>query len=373
MEVSPEPSAPPGAPAVPARLQFAAGVSWRALVVLALVAVLLFVFWHLRAVAVPLFVALLFSTLLLPLTNRLVALRVPRALAVLIAILVFIGALALTVTLIVGSIVGEAGQIADLVSTGVAKVSGWARDHNGPLSFDRGEVRKVLSGLGPDLQHLGGGLLAKAAAETSAALTVVVGFVMSIAFLVYLLADAPGLRRWVVAQASDEHRPVVERTLDQGWATLSGYVRGTIVVAVFDTVFIGIAVYALGLPIPGTLLALTFFAAFIPIVGAWVAGLIVILVALADHGLDAALVMVGVQVAVHGVESVWVAPVTYRHTVRLHPIATLAAVTAGAALMGVLGALIAVPVVAFLWVVFRTTRHDWLVRDAAPGGAPAPT
>ena len=128
---------------------------------------------------------------------------------------------------------------------------------------------------------MGTGLLAKAAAETSAALTVVVGFVMSIAFLVYVLADAPGLRRWVVGQASAEHRPVVERTLDQGWTTLSGYVRGTIVVAVFDTVFIGIAVFALGLPIPGTLLALTFFAAFIPIVGAWVAGLIVVLVALA--------------------------------------------------------------------------------------------
>ena len=67
-----------------------------------------------------------------------------------------------------------------------------------------------------------------------------------------------------------------------------------------------------------------------------------------------------------------VAPVTYRHTVRLHPIATLAAVTAGAALMGVLGALIAVPVVAFVWVVFRTVRHDWSLEDAATGPGAVP-
>ena len=134
--------------------------------------------------------------------------------------------------------------------------------------------------------------------------------------------------------------------------------RGTLIVAFFDAFLIGIAIVALGLPISGTLIVLTFFAAFIPIIGAWVAALIVVLIALADIGLDAALLMVGVQIVVHGLETVWVAPKTYQRTVNLHPIATLAAVTAGAALMGVMGAVIAVPITAFLWVTSSELRRD---------------
>ena len=122
---------------------------------------------------------------------------------------------------------------------------------------------------------------------------------------------------------------------------------------------------ALGLPIAGTLIAITFFCGFIPILGAFISGLIVFLIALAGGGVDSALIMLAVLLVVHGAESIWIAPMTYRKTVALNPIATLAAVTAGAALMGIVGAIIAVPIVAFFWVVLNELRTEWAAEDGA--------
>ncbi len=333
---------------------------------LALLATAIFLLWHIRVVAVPLFIALLFATVLLPLTDRLTSLGLPRAVSVLIAIVVLIAVLSVTTTLIVGSIIGEAGQISDLVSSGAAELAKLTQPGNSQFGHDRAAVRSVLADVGPGLKTAGAGLLSKAASEASAVVSILIGAVISVAFLIYLLSDAAGLRNWVVAQGGPRHRVSVERALSDGWATLSGYVRGTLIVAIFDAVLIGIAAVALGLPIAGTLIAVTFFAAFIPILGAWIAGLIVVLVALAAGGVETALIMIAVQLVVRGAESLWVAPITYGKTVFLHPIAILASVTVGAALMGVLGAVIAVPVVAFLWVAFKELRSEWAQQGEAP-------
>jgi len=79
--------------------------------------------------------------------------------------------------------------------------------------------------------------------------------------------------------------------------------------------------------------------------------------------------MLAVLIVVHGAESIWIAPMTYRKTVALNPIATLAAVTAGAALMGIVGAIIAVPIVAFLWVMLNELRTRSAAEDEAAATA----
>ncbi|MEI7692747.1 MAG: AI-2E family transporter [Actinomycetes bacterium] len=370
MEESSAPASRPTRPAIPPRLELAAGFSWRILVVLALAAVVIFALWHIRVVTVPLFFAMVFATLLLPLTDKLTALGLPRGLAVLISIVIFLGLLALAATLIVGSIVGQAGQIGRLISSGAAEVSSWSHPGNGPLGSDRSAVDSVISKLGPGLKTAGSGLLSKASREVPVIVSVFAGALISLAFLIYLLAGAAGLRDWVVQQAAPSRRVAVGRSITAGWTTLSGYVRGTLLISIFVSFFIGVGAIALGLPIAGTLIAITFFCGFIPILGAYISGLIVFLIALAGGGLDSALIMLAVLIVVHGAESIWIAPMTYRKTVALNPIATLAAVTAGAALMGIVGAIIAVPIVAFFWVVLNELRSEWAAEDgaAAPSG-----
>ncbi|MBU6336786.1 MAG: AI-2E family transporter, partial [Acidobacteria bacterium] len=162
----------------------------------------------------------------------------------------------------------------------------------------------------------------------------------------------------------------LDHALNEGWETLGSYMRGTFLVAVFVSVLIGIATVALGLPIAGTLIAVTFFASFIPIVGAWLAGLIVVLVAFAGGGVDTGLIMIAVQVAVHTAESLFVAPRAYQKTLNLNPIVILASVTAGTALMGIIGALIVVPLVAMVWVLIKEFRRE---HDGSPPGSPPPS
>ncbi len=341
---------------VPAWLDRAAGWSWRILVVAGVAAVAIFVLWHLRVVWAPFFIALLFATVLLPLTDWLDRHGLPRALAVGISILIFLVGLGLLITLVVGSIVGEASQIGKLVSSGAGEVANVTQPQDGPLALDRESVRGLVADLGSGLQSAGDAVLKKAASEASTAVSAAIGSVMAIAFLIYLLSDSQGIRNWMVAQAGTEKGKKLDHAMDECWETLGSYMRGTFLVAIFVSTLIGIAAVLLGLPIVGTLIALTFFASFIPIVGAWLAGLIVVLVAFAGGGADTGLIMIGVQVAVHSAESLYVAPRAYQKTLNLNPIVILASVTAGTALMGVIGALIVVPLVAIVWVAIKEVR-----------------
>ena len=356
---------------MPAWLDRAAGWSWRILLVAGVAAVAIFVLWHLRVVWAPFFIALLFATVLLPLTDWLDRIGLPRPLAVGISVLVFLVGLGLLITLVVGSIVGEASQVARLVGDGAGEVAKVTQPQDGPLALDRDSVRGLVADLGSGLKSAGDAVLKKAASEASTAVSAAIGSVMAIAFLIYLLSDSKGIRNWMVAQAGTERGRKLDHAMDEIWETLGSYMRGTFLVAVFVSVLIGIAAFALGLPIAGTLVALTFFASFIPIVGAWLAGLIVVLVAFAGGGVDTGLVMVAVQVAVHTAESLYVAPRAYQKTLNLNPIVILASVTAGTALMGVIGALIVVPLVAIAWVAIKEFRGAGKAQDPAAGTQPA--
>jgi predicted PurR-regulated permease PerM len=351
-----EASGTPAGANVPGWLEKAAGWSWRILLVAGVAAVAAFVLWHLRVVWAPFFIALLFATVLLPLTDWLDRKGLPRALAVGVSILIFLVGLGLLITLVVGSIVGEASQIGKLVSSGAGEVANVTQPQDGPLALDRDSVRGLVADLGSGLQSAGDAVLKKATSEASTAVSAVIGSVMAIAFLIYLLSDSQGIRNWMVAQAGTEKGKKLDHAMSECWETLGSYMRGTFLVALFVSTLIGTAAVILGLPIVGTLIALTFFASFIPIVGAWLAGLIVVLVAFAGGGVDTGLIMVGVQVAVHGAESLYIAPRAYQKTLNLNPIVILASVTAGTALMGVIGALIVVPLVAIVWVMIKELR-----------------
>jgi predicted PurR-regulated permease PerM len=148
----------------------------------------------------------------------------------------------------------------------------------------------------------------------------------------------------------------------RGWQALGGYVRGVTVVALFDAALIGLGLVVLGVPIAGSLAALVFLAAFVPIAGAWLSGAVCVAVALAANGIGTAAAVAVIVLAVQEIESLVLDPIVYRRSVNLHPLATLGAVTAGGIVAGIIGALIAVPVVAFFWALLD--EHDRIAREA---------
>ncbi len=134
----------------------------------------------------------------------------------------------------------------------------------------------------------------------------------------------------------------------EAWATITGYIRGTMFVALVDAIGITIGLLAVGVPLVAPLALLTFLGGFIPIVGATVAGVAAILVTLVSNGLVPALVILGVVLGVQQIEGHLLQPLVMRRAVRLHPLAIVISLSAGGVLAGIPGAVAAVPFVAVI-------------------------
>jgi putative heme transporter len=124
-----------------------------------------------------------------------------------------------------------------------------------------------------------------------------------------------------------------------------------------DSTVITLGMLVIGTPHVGTLALLTFVTLFIPILGAWVSGTIIVLVTLAAQGTGAALAMAAIILIAQQLDSMFVTPLVYQKTVSLHPIVTLTAVIVGSQLLGIVGAFLAVPMVAVGWAVYNALEQ----------------
>src|SRR4030095_8335736 len=134
---------------------------------------------------------------------------------------------------------------------------------------------------------------------------------------------------------------------------------------------IGIGLAVLGVPLVVPLAFLTFVAAFLPLVGAFVAGALAALVALVTKGVTTALLVIGRAVLVQQLEGHLLGPVRVGRAVSLHPVVIILALAAGAILGGIIGAFLAVPIAAVAVAVGTYLRGEPLGEPADPG-EPAP-
>lgn len=336
----------------------AADTSGKVLVVAAAVLVVVLFLWAVREVVIPMFLALLVATQLHPVAERLRRRRVPSGLAVAVTAL---GAFVITVVLavgIVGQFIGQIDELGDQTRAGARNVAGWIATHSGPLDWSRSDVNQEISNLSDRVSESSGPILNGVLGGVSVVATATAGFLLAFVFLIYMLIDRGRSFVWFHDRFRDRRRAEkVERLGYAAWKTLGGYVRGVTMVAVFDAVLIGAALFIVGVPLAAALTAIVFVLAFIPILGAWVSGIIATLVALAGVGVDAAIIIAVVSLTVQQLDGMVVSPLVYRQTVELNPMVTLVAVTAGGILGGIIGAFIAVPVVASLWAVSEEHRR----------------
>ena len=143
------------------------------------------------------------------------------------------------------------------------------------------------------------------------------------------------------------------------WHTLVSYVRATVLVAFVDAVGIGIGLAVLRVPLALPLAALVFLGAFIPVIGATLTGVVAVLVALVTQGPVTALIVLAVVIAVQQLEGHVLQPLIMGRAVALHPLAVILAIATGVVVAGIVGGLVAVPLLAVL-------EH----RDPLPGQPP---
>lgn len=182
--------------------------------------------------------------------------------------------------------------------------------------------------------------------------------VLLVVALFFYLKDGPRLTTGIVSTAPARVRPHLRAVAERSWTTLGRYFRGQLLVALADAVLIGIGLVVLGVPLALPLAVLIFFGGLFPIVGAVTTGTLAVLVGLADGGLATGLMVLAVVVVVQQLESNVLEPVILGRAIHLHPFVVLLAITAGALLLGILGAFLAVPVAAILAVIIEYLRQE---------------
>jgi predicted PurR-regulated permease PerM len=355
---------------VPAGMDRVAAWAWRLLVIGAALTVAGFVIWQLRGLFVPIFVALMLATQLVPFSYWMQQHHVPSVVAVVVSLLSLVVILGLMTAIIVGGLVSQIDEVGAKVSQGADKATTWVADHDGPLDLEKGQAEKDTNSIDNSLDKAGTVVLKGIAGGISLFAQLVAGIVLALAFLIYMLVDGRGVFRWIIGRFSARVRPTVDRIGRRGWVTLGAYFRGVVAVGIFDGVMIGIGLVIVGVPLAGTLALLIFSLSFIPIAGAWISGTITVLTALATGGLEDALIVVAIVLVVQQVlDSYIVSPLVYKQQVNLHPMVTLGSVTAGTALAGLLGAFLAVPFVAMLWGM--VSEYERIQAGEAPDPAVA--
>lgn len=336
----------PNRPTAPWLLRAAAGWSWRIIAVVAAVYLLLLLVAHLRVIALALAAALLLTALIHPLFRRLHGFGLSRALAAALTLLTLILVIVAVIAVLSGTTAAQLPELQASVGKGIDQVRNWLV--TGPLHLNAGQIDRLNSQLSQQLTTNRTKLVTGALSGAAVAVEVLAGALLMLFTTFFLLFDGPNIWAWIVRMFVPSARTSVEGAGAVAWQTLTGYIRGTVVVALVDALCIGLGLLLVGVPLVAPLIALTFLGAFIPIAGATLAGLAAVLVALVSKGLVAALIVLGVVLFVQQVEGHILQPLVLGKSVRLHPLGIVFAITAGATLGGIPGAVVAVPLVAVL-------------------------
>jgi predicted PurR-regulated permease PerM len=365
------------APARRLTLDRTAGFTWRALVVLAGIAVLVWLLLRLRVVLLPMLLALMLSTILVPVVRWERAHRAPRGAAATGALLLALAVLSGVLALVIPAFVSQADELADSVTAAVDDIEAWISD--GPFGLTPEQVRELRGGAGD--ARVGDVLKGGVSSGVPVVVQVVTQTLLTVFFTFFILKDGDRMWAWILHRAGPSRRDAVDAMGREAMDTLAAYVRGTALVALVDAVFIGLGFWLLGVPLVLPIALLTFFAAFIPIVGAVASGAVGVLIALADGGVAKAALALGVVLLVQQLEGNVVQPVVVGRQVRLHPIVTIAAVAVGGTLGGIVGAFVAVPIVAVTYRALEGLRKANVERaqealiaadQPPPSAGPAP-
>jgi len=357
---------------VPYGVRVATEWSWRFLVIAAAVGVLVYLVSRLSAIAVPLAIAILVTALVIPLTNGLARI-VPRGLAAALTVITVLIVLSGLLTLVGQQIATGFADLADQVARGVEQIQQWL--HTGPLGLTDQQLNmwfeRIREAIGAS-----GDLITQSAVRVGTTLgQVVTGFLLVLFITLFLLYQGEQIWAWVVRLFPRSARERADGAGRKAWVSLTAFVRATVLVALVDAVGIAIIALILRIPLAIPIGVLVFLSSFIPVVGAVVSGAVAVLVALVAQGPLIALVMLGGVLLVQQVESNVLQPLLMSRLVRLHPLAVVLAITAGAYLAGIAGALFAVPAVAVVNGIagyLAGGSEEPVEETGSPGAGPAP-
>lgn len=331
--------------AIPRGLRTAAGWSWRVLVIVAMIALVAYALAQISEVSIPVAVALMLTAALWPLANFLARHRVPRGLAAglcLLALVVIIGGI---FTLVGAQIASQWPVLSEQSVASFKQVTQWL--DKGPLHIGSDQIDKYIAQAETWAKGSQSRIASWAAAAGSGVGRFLTGLVMALFATFFFIYQGAFIARSVSMVIPAGSRTRILDAARKGWVALVGYVRAAVIVAFVDGLGAGIGAAIIGSGVAVAIGALTFVLAFVPIAGALIAGVISVAVVLVTLGFVKAVIMLIIFVGVMELESHVLQPFLLGKAVSIHPLAILLGIAIGSVLAGIVGALFAIPLVAF--------------------------
>ncbi|MCV7424589.1 AI-2E family transporter [Mycobacterium yunnanensis] len=338
--------------------------SWRLLIILGALVALIWVVSQLEVIVVPVLLATMVTAMLLPLVDHLDHRGLPRGAAVatvVVGSIVVVGGL---LTFVVSQFIQGAPALIDQVTLSIAN----ARNslNTGLLAhFSNDQVKNATDTAIDALKNNQAKLTSGALSTAGTVTEIVTGALLMLFTLIFLLQGGRNIFAFVTKIFPTTVRGRVRDASRAGFHSLIGYVRATFLVAFVDAVGIGTGLAIMGIPLALPLASLVFLGAFIPLVGAVLTGGLAVIVALIAKGWVYALITLGLIIAVQQLEAHVLQPLVMGRAVSLHPLAVVLAITAGGVTAGIVGALLAVPLVAVLNSAARVLLADDPETEAA--------
>jgi putative heme transporter len=360
--------------------------AWRLLLLLAAAYVTLEILRLFGVVVVPVALALIFTSLLLPAVDLLDRYGAARGGAVAFVLVFGLAVFGGILAFVVNQFIEGAPQLVEQVTRSIEGTRDWLI--NGPLALSGDQINRAVDSFTEALRTHQAQLTTGALSTAGTIVEILGGAFLLLFTLIFFLLGGRSIWQFVTRLVPDEHRAKVREAGAAGFHSLAGYARATSLVALVDAVSIGTGLAIMGIPLALPLASLIFLGAFIPVVGALATGFVAVVVALLAKGFIYALITLGLIVAVMQLEAHVLQPLVMGRAVSLHPLAVILGLTAGGVLAGVIGALLAVPAIAFFNSFVRVLAAEdpgariqaledeggsLLEAEADDGAHPAPT
>lgn len=344
--------------ATPPWLRTAGGFAWRFLVIVAAVGIVVFAILQVKIVLIAVFLALVATSVLEHLVTWF-ARFMPRALGTVVSLIVLFATFGGLLTYVVMSVSSRATAIVRDFGHGLNRIVDFLE--NGPLPFTitGDDINRWISQAQQWALSHSGDIAGTVFANVGSVAIVFMILALSLFLTIFFLTSGQNMWIWFLDQIPVRNRRRTHEAAAAGWYTFSGYARGTVIIAAIDAVLAYILLAIVGVPLAAPLSVLVFIGAFIPIVGAPLAMIIAAVVALAANGPGAALIVTLGIAGIGQLEGHVLQPLIMGKQVSLHPVVVALGVTAGTVIGGLLGAVLAIPVLAVSWAVFSKLRTHY--------------
>ena len=328
-----------------------AAYSWRLLAITAAAVAIVALLVRLRVVLFPIIIATFLAVALTPIANVLRRRGAPAAVATATAFLFFFGTLGGVVALVVPTVAEEVGDLGGTIAEATDSLERWLIEDIGVTEERLETVREQITqsarntATGSSSAILGGAVLVG---------EVIAGLILSLFLAFFMVKDGPRFQAFLLRRVPPDRQDLAARLAARGWRTLGGYLRGSALLGLVESTIIGITMAITGASLIPAVMAITLLAAFVPFVGAVVAGTLATAVTLVTAGSGPALIVGIVALVVQQLDNDFLAPIVFGKTLDLHPVAVLLGVATGAALGGLPTAVLAVPITA---LVFNLTNE----------------